>query len=253
MNNRAPHSALREWRAHMAHPVRATALVGAAVILTLIGPFETSQVMRALPRLVYWMGVVGLSYCMGYAATELAARAAPHSMTRRIAIAGLVTGVLVLGIVYLLNGFALGYWAQGWGLWQLAGNVMGIAIILSAIFQLAYAPMPSAAFPRPPALLNRLPLDKRAPLVALSVEDHYVRIITAKGEEMVLMRLADAIRETEGANGLQVHRSHWVALDHVVAVRRKGDGALLKMSYGPEIPVSRTNLPKLREAGLLPR
>lgn len=107
--------------------------------------------------------------------------------------------------------------------------------------------------PGPPTLLDRLPLDKRAPLVALSVEDHYVRIRTTKGEEMILMRLADAIRETAATPGLQVHRSHWVAFDQVVAVRRKGDCALLKMSHGPDVPVSRANLPKLREAGLLPR
>lgn len=237
----------------MAHPVRAMAFVGVAVILALMGPFETSEAMRPLPRVIYWLALVGSSYSAGYGANLFADRVAPHSVASQIAIAGLVTGLSVLGIVYLLNGFALGYWARGWGFWQLAGNVMGIAVILSAIFQLAYAPKPSVAATRPPTLLDRLPLDKRAPLVALAVEDHYVRIRTTKGEEMILMRLADAIRETAGTPGLQVHRSHWVALDQVVTVRRKGDGALLRMTQGPDIPVSRANLPKLREAGLLPR
>ena len=101
--------------------------------------------------------------------------------------------------------------------------------------------------------LGRLPLAKRGPLVSLSVEDHYVRIRTRQGEEMVLMRLADAVRETRGVVGLQVHRSHWVALDQVRGAARRGDGAVLTMSTGPDIPVSRANVAAIRDAGLLPR
>jgi hypothetical protein len=37
--------------------------------------------------------------------------------------------------------------------------------------------------------------------VALSVEDHYVRVRTTRGEEMILMRLSDAIRETAPETG----------------------------------------------------
>nr|WP_301270752.1 MULTISPECIES: LytTR family DNA-binding domain-containing protein [unclassified Roseobacter] len=106
----------------------------------------------------------------------------------------------------------------------------------------------------PPApLLDRLPLEKRGPLVALSVEDHYVRVRTTKGEEMVLMRLTDAIREVGATAGLQVHRSHWVALDAVRSARREGDRAILTMSHGGDIPVSRSRLADAKSARLLPR
>lgn len=70
---------------------------------------------------------------------------------------------------------------------------------------------------------------------------------------MVLLRLSDAIREVGNTDGLQVHRSHWVAKSAVTKAERTGDRALLSMSHGPDIPVSRSNLPKLRDAGLLPR
>ena len=93
----------------------------------------------------------------------------------------------------------------------------------------------------------------RGALVALSSEDHYTRIRTTRGEELVLIRLADAIREAEPVKGLQVHRSHWVALDHIAAARRDGDRAILRLSIGSDIPVSRANVARLREAGLLPR
>ena len=66
------------------------------------------------------------------------------------------------------------------------------------------------------------------------------------------MRLADAIAETGDTAGLQVHRSHWVALDQVRGVRREGDRAILSMAHGPDIPASRSNIAALKEAGLLP-
>jgi DNA-binding LytR/AlgR family response regulator len=89
--------------------------------------------------------------------------------------------------------------------------------------------------------------------VALSVEDHYVRIRTTRGEDMVLMRLTDAIREAAPTPGLRVHRSHWVAIAGVANARRDGDRAILKMIAGGDIPASRSHIPALRQAGLLPR
>ena len=47
--------------------------------------------------------------------------------------------------------------------------------------------------------------------IALQGEDHYVRIHTALGSELVLMRLGDAIQELDGLEGERVHRSWWVA------------------------------------------
>lgn len=237
----------------MVQPARAVALAGACLIVTLIAPFHTGEVMRALPRLAYWGVLVGVSYSAGYAANILAQRSAPHSLFKRIAIAGPLTGVVVLALVYGLNVASFGYVPWGQELALLAGNVMGISIIIAAIFQVAYASDKAGTEPeQPPALLDRLPFDKRGALVSVSVEDHYVRIRTTKGEDMVLLRLADAIREAQPTKGLQVHRSHWVALDRVTTATRKGDGAIVTLTHGPDIPVSRANVAKLKEAGFLP-
>lgn len=67
------------------------------------------------------------------------------------------------------------------------------------------------------------------------------------------MRLGDAIREAAPEPGLQVHRSHWVAIAAVTAARREGDRAVLSLSHGGDIPASRSHIPALKEAGLLPR
>ncbi len=94
---------------------------------------------------------------------------------------------------------------------------------------------------------------KRGALIALSAEDHYVRVTTTAGTELVLMRLADAMAEISQTQGLQVHRSHWVALDQVVKVIRIGGRGELTLSDGSTRPISRGFMPAVRAAGLLPK
>jgi len=257
VNDTLPQPTLREWRSHMVQPARLAGLLGAAAILTLMGPFNTSEVMRFVPRLAYWVALVLSCYSIGYFANQLGARwvgAAAGFGVRLIVCAGL-TAIGVLATVYVLTGLAIGYWAIGRDLALLSANVFAISSIITAVFlMIDHTEQESKTEAADhAAILDRIPFDKRGPLVALSVEDHYVRVRTTKGEEMVLMRLADAIKETGAVGGLQVHRSYWIALDEISKAVRKGDGALLSMTHGPDIPVSRANVSKIKEAGLLPR
>ena len=76
--------------------------------------------------------------------------------------------------------------------------------------------------PRQPAFLDRLPAELDTGLIALEMEDHYVRAHTMLGSDLVLLRMRDAIAELEGVEGAQVHRSWWVARDAVERVEREG-------------------------------
>ena len=99
--------------------------------------------------------------------------------------------------------------------------------------------------------LQRLPIRFRgADLWAISSEDHYLRVHTDRGEELILMRLADAIRELGEDNGLQTHRSWWVAHEGVADTRRTNGKLFLILKSGREAPVSRTYQPNVRAAGL---
>lgn len=103
----------------------------------------------------------------------------------------------------------------------------------------------------PKALAKRLPAKKRdAALIALEAQDHYVRIHTAAGSEVVLMRFSDAIAEAEQMiPGYRLHRSWWAretALKDVDFKRGSGKAAL---EGGLSAPVSRTYYPALRKAG----
>lgn len=101
------------------------------------------------------------------------------------------------------------------------------------------------------AFMARLPLKfRQAELHAVSSEDHYLRVHTSLGEELILMRLADAVRELGGSGGLQVHRSWWVATAAVRDVKRTGGKVSLVLPSGKEAPVSRTFMADVKAAGL---
>jgi hypothetical protein len=99
-----------------------------------------------------------------------------------------------------------------------------------------------------PKFLERLPLKLRgAEVWAVEAEDHYLRLHTSKGQDLILMRLSDAVAELDGIEGAQVHRSWWVARD-AIADARRGDGrATLTLKDGSEVPVSRTYARILRQ------
>lgn len=100
--------------------------------------------------------------------------------------------------------------------------------------------------------LERLPVKfKTADLYAISSEDHYLRVHTSLGEELILMRLADAVRELSSADGLRVHRSWWVAKSGVVEEKRIEGRSLLILTSGTEVPVSRSYRAKAKDAGLI--
>ena len=101
-----------------------------------------------------------------------------------------------------------------------------------------------------PALLARLPAESRGALLHLRMQDHYVEVHTAVGMALLLMRFRDALREVEDADGLRVHRSHWVARAAVVGVeRRRGGSFVLRLVNGNEVPVSRSFAPTLKDQG----
>lgn len=250
--------ALRELRAHLGAAFVLASQAGIALVLGLSGPFGTFETLSTLPRLVYWAGIVFGTYGLGSAVTLLLITPPEARHAWPVVVQVLLGGVLV-GIV--AAGFLWAWSIPFFGWRGVFGNLPAVA--LTGVFVVSWIVLAlRALYPQPeadlgqegqPALLRRLPLEKRGALVAISATDHYVDVATEKGNALILMRLADAIEEAAPVPGLQVHRSHWVALEHILRADRRGDGAHLSMRTGLEIPVSRRHVPSLRAAGLLPR
>jgi hypothetical protein len=90
-------------------------------------------------------------------------------------------------------------------------------------------------------------------VLALQIEDHYVRIHRAEGSRMVLMPLGQAIAALDAGKGLQTHRSWWVARDAVVEVKGSPRAMKLILRNGLEAPVARSAVARLRAAGWIDR
>lgn len=109
----------------------------------------------------------------------------------------------------------------------------------------AFAPPPEAPAVVPLApnrLIARLPSNVRGRIVALEMEDHYVRVHTDRGSALVLLRLSDAIAEVASIPGRQVHRSWWAADEAIERFERAGRAGQIRLCNGLTAPVSQRYL-----------
>ena len=124
------------------------------------------------------------------------------------------------------------------------------------------APLPAKGEPAPPlasanpgsagiaALAHVLPVD----IVAMSAEDHYVRLHFVNGRSvLILYRFATALCELDSEDGVQVHRSHWVRRSAVTGGSDLGRSGRLHLVGGAEVPVSHAYVQLVRRAGFFGR
>lgn len=98
-----------------------------------------------------------------------------------------------------------------------------------------------------PDLFSRLEKHADAQrILSLCAQDHYVEVTTEKGSELCLMRLNDAISEAEPEEGLQIHRSHWVAKSAVEKLEIKGSSWQVRLTDGRVLIVSQSRLKELK-------
>ncbi len=97
------------------------------------------------------------------------------------------------------------------------------------------------------ALADRLPAEIGQDVIHLTMNDHYVTVVTTSGRCELLMRFTDAVEEL-GSRGMRVHRSHWIAFDHVEGWGKRDQRPVLRLTGGHTIPVSRSYLAQARAA-----
>lgn len=236
-------------------------IVPAVVIgafLAFIGAFGTNEMPLAI-RMPFMMAISFVGGLMGQTAYEAVERV-PWVAAAWWRV-GLAAGLAMFAPM------AIFVWAMI-SLMQAPGHrflvdylpgTFGVSFVTSMFFCMAVAWVHSLATRRgegevasaqPAKFLERLPLKLRgAEVWAVEAEDHYLRLHTSRGQDLILMRLADAIAELEGIEGMQVHRSWWIARD-AIADAKRGDGrALLTLKDGSTVPVSRTYAGELRDKG----
>ncbi len=230
-----------------------------ALVLAVSGGFG-SRAMTIVPRILYWLAVSAFGAVIGIlVGNRLWSRG---WFAHRPWVGG---GVIVLCItppisllVWLVHAFinrrppSLAIF-----LTDILPSTLVTTLALTALALLTRARGPAethaaAAGAAPPKFLSRLPARLAgAEIWAVEAQDHYLRLHTSKGREMILLRLTDAIAELEGIEGARTHRSWWVARAAVTRTERVEGRAILTLVDGSEVPVSRAYLAMLRGAGWL--
>ena len=231
--------------------------VGAGVVLALTGAFGTDIVPLWL-RVAYWVPLILAGAVWAHLCSRLIEPLVDPDERPWLTVAALsaATAGPVVVLVWLVTGLVFEneiYPASR--LVYFIGPVLIITIAISAINVFLERSPPvqthaGAGGTAPARFLDRLPPRLRgATLHAVQAEDHYLRLHTDRGSDLILMRLSDAVAELEGLEGARTHRSWWVARDAVRDASR-GDGrAALTLEGGLVAPVSRRYARALREAG----
>ena len=271
MSNTLLQSTLRELHTLLSRPRLWLVFALMVGLFVVTGPFGTYERLAFPTRLGYWLMLHTATWtcalvCIAFFDTALSARV-PSRLIRMLT--GAVISALPVGLAITMINFGLlmrplnaervfenalvalpiglAFSLLTWlsisgGGQQATAEQPGAAAPIAAnpLQDPASSPVRSAPLDRP-ALLDRLPVDKRGVLIRLEVQDHYVLVVTSRGTELLLMRLGDAIGEA--GPGRQVHRSHWVA-EHPENFLVRGTGKngrlAIRTADGADIPVSRS-------------
>lgn len=256
---------LREWVIEIA------VMLAIGVVLAALGPFGSFTLGSFADRLAYWIPAALLGYAIVRPTTLIALLIAERLSLPEIPSAGV--GILLAAVpgtyaIAYLGGYRPGAQPPFQVLFQLYLQVALIGILVMLVFLLierrAGSPAVPARFDIPAAVppllaereadvpfLRRLPVAWRDQLVALEMEDHYVRAHGPGTSMLILLRMRDAEGELAGYDGLRVHRSWWVAKSSVKQVLRAGRRVRLRLHGGIEAPVARDRIVALEDAGWL--
>lgn len=231
--------------------------IATAVGLTLgaMGPFG-SYLNGSLPvRLAYWVVCLWSGWLVLGVSLPILAR---WARAWRISVwlwAPPAVAALTLVPAVISRTLAINVWPivarVGWLEWY------GECLIISALATVGFlwttrsraagaGPDPLSADPR-----DRLPPRLGRTVLCLQMEDHYVRVHTTQGSTLVLMSLSQAMTGLNSVEGVQTHRSWWVARAAIVGVVEDGRKLRLRLQGGLEAPVSRARVGYLREQGWL--
>ena len=223
------------------------------------GVYDTGGISFPI-RFAYWCTTIGVGvFCSLWLMPEVFERRfADQHVAVRIAIAALAVSIPVTLCLVLIHEYGFGddiapaEWPLQFAYVLVVSLVITTGFAFADIFAktVATSAAEAGADASAPAIIDRLPARLRSSdIYAVSAEDHYLRVHTSAGEELILMRLSDAIRELNGIEGLQTHRSWWVARNGLADSQRENGKLVLKLKSGAEAPVSRTYQKSVRDAG----
>ncbi|PIB90523.1 histidine kinase [Caulobacter sp. FWC2] len=228
------------------------------LLMGFLGPFASERA-PIVGRYVYWMICMVGGGLIGVVLDERLASRMPETWRRVVVVSVLMAPLVslhVLATEHLVMGGPFGWAGYGRLLWQVWPISLAVMVVRTLVWRRLPTRVETLTIVAPPlpeaeaAFRRRLSARRRgARLIAVEAHDHYLKVHTDAGAELITLRFADALAELERAHGWRVHRSWWVAAEAVEAVRWRRGAGEVRLAGGLEAPVSRTYAPILKDAG----
>jgi len=245
----------RSWKAVFHNRHSLTVGIFLSLFAGLIDPLGSLDCCSLVHRVELWMIVIGAMMVLGTTVrVTLRVICRSHSVACNVLV---VAGIVCLLMMYPMNAVATEFWgthSSPHGYTEVVFVLFVTALGLGSHSDVKDQAVPDSDTPMAqiaPRLAQRLDPALRGELLAITVRDHYVDVLTTAGKSSLLLRLSDAVAEAEGVPGAQVHRSHWVAWSAVTGIEREGTRVYLRLNHDQRIPVSRNHRAILVERGLL--
>ncbi len=255
---------LATWMDDFRSPFPFVIWAAVSLVVGLSGPFGSYVALDLPERLMFWAGIIGLGVLAGSLLRAIVTVAfGLRDFQRGAFLVAVLSSVLMTGPLYALADRMFDHGkAEAPSVADISLFIFAISLSVGAVraaregdAALHLTPIPdpgteeeAMALPR---IVQRLDSALQGRLVAMTVRDHYVDVFTTAGRGSVLIRFADAMQEAEGEEGVQIHRSHWVALWTVRGIERESGKIFVRLCPELRLPVSRSHRPKLEERGLL--
>ena len=226
--------------------------VAIGLVMAVLGPFGSSE--RTLyERGVYWLGCIVGGGMIGIGIDQTIRRMT-DSFWVRVLVVSVLMAPPVTVLVWFMNHWLAGtplIWATLIEPWF---EVVIVCVSVMLFRQLVWA---RAVVVQPPAnedpfaaFRQRLSAKRReARLIAVEAEDHYLRVHTDNGEELITARFGDALQELANAAGFRTHRSWWVSAEAIDSVRWLRGRGEARLKCGLVVPISRSQAGQLKAAG----
>jgi hypothetical protein len=222
------------------------------LMLGVMGPFGSFFNDGPAVRILYWMGSIASGMVLFGVLTRLLV-----DLARRVGAPGwaaipvvILAGGAIQGA--LSRAVAIALWphlSRGVSLSEWYGQCVAITTPIVLAYYVLRVRRPSR-----PALVAApaaAPAADPGAVLYLKMEDHYVRVRTERGSRLEMGPLGRVTAALSGVEGLQVHRSWWVARRAIQGVERDGRNLRLRLVDGQTAPVSRASVARLRAAGWL--
>lgn len=239
---------LRQMQRQFKEPKFYAYMIVAIIILTMSGPFGTLEHYNFLERFAYWAILTPTTYLLASGVATIVT----VSLTRKnlnswlaYICGGTTAGIIVGMFVWLFGVFLDQSFGQSIsGLLTAMTYTIPITIGVTMLFKVSektsedklQTQMSENKF------FERIPKHLGRDLISLNSQDHYVKVTTSMGSELILMRLSDAITDLDGLDGIQPHRSWWVAKKHAAQIKTDNGKKIIELSNGDIVPISRSKI-----------